>query len=483
MSNIRSFFKHSSIYAVGNIINRLGAFVLLPIYTNYLTVGEYGAIELFYVISSFASGVLAIGLAHSTLRFYYEYDEEIERRHVVSTNYIGSLLITITGALIISTYAGELTDNVIKNDEYSIGIYIILATMVLELSTQICLAYLRAIEYSMFFVIISFVKLIIQVALNSYLVVVHEAGVIGVLFGNLVTVAIGWLILTVFTLRRCGFVFHIKKFIPVVKYSFPFLLSTILGLISTNVDKIIITNFIALQALGIYALALKFSQILEFVIGEPFARSYGAFRFSIMNNKDAPEIQSKIVSYLYLISTFMIISISYFANDLLLLISKPEFWPASEFVPLLLIASLIKLMTYPLQSGILFAKKTKYLFYFTVVTAFVSVISNYFLIKSFNLYGACMALILIELVSLTMTNHVSQKFFYVKYDHKKLIIITLLFALFMMPILYINDVQSILMLITKLFLLMLYPLSLYLFKIITNEELIQIKHMFIKRVN
>lgn len=94
MSDIKRFFKHSSIYAIGNIINRIGAFVLLPVYTNYLTVTEYGIIEIFYVISSVISGFLAIGLAHATLRFYYEYEQQDDRNAVVSTNLIGSLVIS-----------------------------------------------------------------------------------------------------------------------------------------------------------------------------------------------------------------------------------------------------------------------------------------------------------------------------------------------------------------------------------------------------
>ena len=80
MSDIKRFFKHTSIYAIGNIINRIGAFILLPVYTNYLSVSEYGIVEIFYVISSVVSGILAIGLAHATLRFYFEFNDESDRK-------------------------------------------------------------------------------------------------------------------------------------------------------------------------------------------------------------------------------------------------------------------------------------------------------------------------------------------------------------------------------------------------------------------
>ena len=71
MSDIKRFFKHSSIYAIGNILNRIGAFLLLPIYTTYLTVVEYGTLEMFYLVSSVVSGILAIGIAHATLHYAF----------------------------------------------------------------------------------------------------------------------------------------------------------------------------------------------------------------------------------------------------------------------------------------------------------------------------------------------------------------------------------------------------------------------------
>ena len=80
--SIGRFFQHSAIYALGNALNRVGAFLLLPLYTRYLSVGQYGSLELYYSISAVVSSLLSVGIAHATLRFYYEYDGESDRRAV-----------------------------------------------------------------------------------------------------------------------------------------------------------------------------------------------------------------------------------------------------------------------------------------------------------------------------------------------------------------------------------------------------------------
>src|SRR5262245_37416915 len=98
-SDLSRFAKHSGIYAVGNALNRLGAFVLLPLYTRYLTPSEYGTLELFYALSALISTVLAVGLSHARLRFYFDHKDEANRHSVVSTNFLASLAISAVGAV------------------------------------------------------------------------------------------------------------------------------------------------------------------------------------------------------------------------------------------------------------------------------------------------------------------------------------------------------------------------------------------------
>lgn len=428
--SLSRFFKHSTIYGFGSILNRATAFLLLPIYTNYLSVTEYGTLELFYIIGTVISGLLSVGIAHATLRFYYEYDNDLDRNCVVTTNLIVSLIITFAGALITSVWSESLALHILGDSGYRNGILLILATLVLELSSQVCLAYLRAKEYSGFFVLIMFLKLIVQLMVNIYLVVFGGMGIIGVLTGNLLAVTFGWAILVTFVLYQCGYRFDWIKAIPVLKYSFPFLLSTMMGLVSANVDRLLINSLLSLQALGIYALGLKFSSLLDNLIGEPFNRSYGAFRFSIMNNDDAAVVQARIVRYLLLGLSALGLGIVYFTYDLLVIMSKPDYWPAADILPLLMVGSLLQVVTYPMQTGIFYEKKTRYIFYISLLSAVTSSVTNFLLIQWLGLIGACVALVITGAVVLIVTNRISQRYFPVRYEYRRLFIILMVTILF-----------------------------------------------------
>lgn len=417
---IGRFARHSAIYAAGNAMNRVGAFLLLPIYTNYLTAGEYGVLELFYAVAVVISGVLSAGLSHATLRFYFDYAEESERKALVSTNLLASLALGGIGATLFGFWHAGIAQLLFSGSGYSRGALLILVALVFELSSEVCQAYVRARENSLLFVGVSAARLVVQLAANSLLVIGFHAGVEGVLLGNLFAIVAGWVILFLYTTRNCGFTFHIAKLVPVLRYSIPFLLATVVGIIAANVDRFLINGMLALQALGVYALATKFSKLLMELIGEPFNRAYGSFRFSIMNSPDAPVIQARVVRYLLSAACFAGLGILYFARDLLVVMSHRDFWPAADILPLLVLASILGLVCYPIQSGILFKKRTDEIFYIGVANALVRAVGGFALISAFGLLGACMAVLLAAALNLLLTDRIAQRFFPVRYEYKRL---------------------------------------------------------------
>jgi O-antigen/teichoic acid export membrane protein len=434
---IARFFRSSVVYALGNALSRVGAFVLLPLYTRYLAVEQYGELELFYVIGAVASGFLSVGIAHATLRFYFEYQEPAERNAVVSTNLLASMAISTAGALAVGAFAADIARLLFGDAALATGVWIVLATLVFELSSQVSLAYVRARERAGLFVAVALAKLLLQVAVNTYMLVVLDAGVIGVLAGNLATVVLGWLVLSGFTVRHCGLRFSWAKLTPVLRYGYPFLLTTMVALVAANVDRLLITSLLTLQALGLYALAVKFASLLAELVGEPFNQAYGAFRFTIMGREDAAAIQARIVRYLLIVSCFAALGLAYFIEAVLHVMSAPAYWEAAKLVPLLAAAAVLRVVAYPLQTGILVRKETRHLFHVGVVVAIVNSAGGFVLISWLGLYGACLTLVLSSAVYMLLTNHFAQRYFPVAYEAGRLariVAITLAFYFAALPL-------------------------------------------------
>lgn len=411
--------KHSSIYALGSLLNRVGAFLLLPVYTSYLTLGQYGRLELFYAVLAVASTLLCAGLSHATLRFYFEYEDEVDRRAVVSTNLVAATTLSLVGALTIGWFRDDVSHLFFGSTDFALGVSIILATVVLELSTQIGQAYLRATEKSGYFLLVVFSRLIVQVGVNSYLVVFAGAGVNGVLAGNLLSVAFGWLLAVGCVVRECGLRFDRQKAVPVLRYSLPFLLSMLVGVVASNVDRILIRSLLSFEALGLFALATKFSRLLQELVGEPFSRAYGSFRFSVMHQDNAAEIQSRVVRFLLAGCLLAALGIYLFAADVLAAMSNEAFHGAATLLPLLLVASIARVLTYPLQTGILVRKRTRHIFWINLADAVLYVGSSFTLIYLWGITGAVAAMAMTSIATMVLTGWRAQRYFAVDYQLDK----------------------------------------------------------------
>lgn len=419
-SDMKRLFKHSSIYAVGGIVNRAGAFLLLPLYTSYLTPSEYGTLELVYGVTALVSSLLGVGLAHATLRFYFEFQEELERKHLVSTTLVGAGVFACGGVALLWLTTPILSRVLLGSAQEASLLQLGLLILILQLSTEIGLAYFRAREYSTRFVVASFLRLLLQVGCNYYSVAILGWGVWGILLGNLVSVGISWVYVVGTTVYECGLGFHQTKFRQVLAYSFPFLLSTIVGVAVLYSDRFLLKALYGLEAVGLYALALKFVELGNVLVLEPFKNSYGSFRFSIMNNENVKELQAKIVIYMAVAVGFLALGISAFSPGVLRMLTTPEYWPAEHLIPILAAGLLVSSLGYPFQTGILYLKKTKYLFYVTVMAGLVKIILSIAMIPRLGAMGAGLAFLLAEVVSVSCLLFYSQQLFPIQYDYSAL---------------------------------------------------------------
>jgi O-antigen/teichoic acid export membrane protein len=463
-------FKESTVYAIGNAINRLGGFILLPLYTSYLTVGEYGTLELLYTVGAVATGILSLGLSSATLRFYFDYEDQADRNAVISTNLFASLLIGVLGALVIAVAGQWLIGSALPAATPMLALYLLLAAVVLELSTEVCLAFVRARGQVLLFVGASILKLLTQCAANYYLVRIAQEGIVGVLKGNLASIALEWVILLAYCLWHCGMRFDMHKLKATAKYCAPFLLTTLTGIVQGNADRVLIGSLLSIEALGLYGLAQKLARALNDFIGIPFGLAYGAFRFSIMKRPDAAELQATVVRYLLCAIGIMALTLSYFTPEILRVMATPQYWKAADLMPILAFGVCLTVIVGPLQTGILYAKKTGDLFYISVALAVCGVLVGWALTKLFGLIGACAAVVITAVVAVVLTAKRSHRYFKVNYRIGVLATFAALLFAFMGIPSFLGGMSPVAQFFAKLGLIAVFCVLLIATKIVSLQE-------------
>ncbi|MBL8521424.1 MAG: oligosaccharide flippase family protein [Betaproteobacteria bacterium] len=439
LDDLKRLFRHGGIYLLGNLLNRIGAFLLLPLYTKYLPVADYGILEVLYVSVAVLSVICAAGLSHTTLRFYFDEPDERGRNAVVSTNLILVTLSCLCGALVVLAFGEQASHLLFDSGQYRFAIALCLCIMVLEMSTEVGFAFLRAIENSALFVWLSFLRLLLQLGMSIYLVAYREMGIEGVLIANAVSAGVGWMVVTGYAIQKCGLVFRRSLVTPMVKYSVPMAVGGVLASVSVNVDRLMMKEYLSLEAVGLFALASKFAMILAFLVSEPFSRAYGPFRFSILGKPDAAAIQSQAVTYLVAIASLTALGIALFTPEVLVAFAGREYHAAGVYVPVLLAAGVVSAASYCFETGILAAKRTVLLLYAALAALMAKVVLNILLLPVLQIHGATLAVLLAAIIQTLAIHAMSQRMLPVAYRLGRLGSIMVLAIACFLPSLLLPD--------------------------------------------
>src|SRR5690554_5032844 len=91
------FAQHALTYAIGNIARKLIGFLMLPIYTRFLSPADYGAVGLLGFALALLEPFFGARLAQAIPKFYFDTKEQDQRRAIITS------AIAVTGAVSAAT--------------------------------------------------------------------------------------------------------------------------------------------------------------------------------------------------------------------------------------------------------------------------------------------------------------------------------------------------------------------------------------------
>ena len=83
--NFLLFAKDAGVYGLGNILNAITSFIMLPLYLNYLTPAYYGIISIATALRNIMFMMCKMGLDKRYRRFYFDCNSDEERKRLFST--------------------------------------------------------------------------------------------------------------------------------------------------------------------------------------------------------------------------------------------------------------------------------------------------------------------------------------------------------------------------------------------------------------
>lgn len=402
---------HTSIYFVGNLLRRVVSFIMLPIYTRYLTTTDYGVIELLGTVLDFVAIIVGLRVAEALFRFYSEYDNAREKNEVISTGLLLVVLLNIIGILTVYLFSEPISILLFDSSDAARLLILYSFTLLGAALIEIPMAYLRALQRPWIFVLFSTFHLMVQLSLNVYFVVVRDMRVEGVVYSSVISTAITSVVLLVYTSRHMNYRFSLAKARQLVSFSWPLIITSVISFYIVFGDRYFLKFYSGLAEVGIYSLGYKFGFLLGFVVAGPFFSFWQAERYVIVSHKNAESILRNVMLVFSIAVALFVVILSITVEDLLRVMAAPSFWPAHKIVPIILVAYAFDALTNFTKLGILLQKRTTLLIYANLVSAAVITVGYVVLIPRMGAEGAAVATLGAYFVRFLWITSVSQKLY------------------------------------------------------------------------
>lgn len=390
---IRAIGRHTLIYGAGVVATKLASFIMLPVYTRYLTPADYGVLELLSMTIEIIGTIAGMGLSAAVFKFYVDHEGTNEQRTIMSTAGVATLALGVVTSGLGLLFSPALGHLVFGQGAGSNPVYFRLFFLIylVQSAEMVPLLLLRARNESWAFVGASVAKLIGQLTLNIVFVVYLHMGVLGVLRSNLIITSISATGLTAYAVWRVGAHFSLPKFKGMARFGYPVMPWLLSNFVLVFSDRYFLNNSAGPAVVGIYSLAYKFAFLLAAFAFMPFNMVWDPQRYAIARKENAPRIYARVFTYLNIGLGVIAMLISVYVDDLLRIMATPPFRPAALLVPVLLAAQVIYSWTAFCNVGLFLRDRTRVLSRLSFVAVASVLVLNVLLIPRFGAWGAALA--------------------------------------------------------------------------------------------
>ena len=387
MSKYKRLLSNTVILGIGTFSSKVLVFLLMPLYTSILSTSEFGVADILTQTANLLIPLAAVGICDGMFRFALD-TAQADDGQARSIFTVGLVVVLGGGAVTIGAVQLLRLISVFDGYVFLIAAYVICANLHSAVAN-----FVRAQGKTVLFAAQGIVNTALTIGLNVLFLVVFRMGALGYVLSVVVSdliIAVG-----VFFAARLYRYFSLSSFNrdtlkAMLKFSIPYIPTTMMWLITASSDRYIVTAFCGSAEYGLYAAAYKIPRLLSLVCGVFIE----AWQFSVVKDADETEREdfftSVFKSYMGIIfmGASLIIATSKIFTSLLLADPYYESW---RYVPVLVGAMAFSALVSFLGSVYFLEKKSVMSMVTSMAGALINVILNFMLIPTRGAMGAAVA--------------------------------------------------------------------------------------------
>lgn len=431
-SNNKKLAKNVLLFALSNFVPKVMNFLLVPVYTAYLTTEDYGTSDLIITTASLLLPIFTLNVNNAVLRFTIESKQD-KRPYAIG------MKITIVGC---AALALVLVITAMVSDIRPVYLALLFLLCAVSGDYQLKVAYLRAMEHVSFLSVCTILCNLATLVCNILFIVVFRLG----LYGFVLSSITGYLLMDVMVQIRYRKEYPAMWGISPISektltkemlvYCTPLILSGIAWWVTSVSDRYVLTWIVGVSATGIYTVANKLPVILQ-TVESVFTPAWTLQVYDVYKKDGGMEYIGKTYDYYNFIMVFLCSGLIFLDKPLARLLFSNEFYEAWRYVPALLIS--VVFLSMSSFVGVLLAayKQSQISARGSVFNAILNTGLNVILIYLIGVQGAALATMASYGFSLAYTWFHVRKLCTIPVNFKKHLFMYLLLLVQMTVVLYV----------------------------------------------
>jgi O-antigen/teichoic acid export membrane protein len=432
-SKILTLTKNSFFYAIGSIFVSLASFVTLPIFTRYLTPGEFGVVGMLALLTVVIQSIFTLGLSAAMGPSYFK-KKTLRNKSEVVWSVFFITLISSSSLIVLAWFFPNLPSKLFRIPAE----YTDLVTMSITGNSLAVLATaftLRVYFESrvLFHLMITFVSVVIGALVSVYAVVFLSWGVRGIIYGQITVNLILFISFFSLGVLQTKFRMNIKMMKDLFFLGIPLMPSFAFLFLIMNGSRIMLELHHGLELVGIYSVGFSFGSIISVVTSGITSAWYPFFMSYLNKKKNITIIFGKIMTLYFYLVGLIAFGFFIFAKPMIEIMTYKSYHEAYPVVGLIALAYFMQVIYSFLLPPLYFNKEIKFVSLIQGLTVIISLFLGYFLVKNYEILGAAFTVLLgntLMVLIIFIWNYLKYKNYpKVKYELKKIFKISILFLI------------------------------------------------------
>jgi O-antigen/teichoic acid export membrane protein len=391
---IATAVRHTFVYGFASILAKVVGFLLLPLYTHFLSPRDYGVFEVLELTMSLLGMFLNMGITSALLRYYGSADTEEQKRKVVGSLFLFTL--ATAAVVFVAGFSGArpVTTLLVGPGVPAIYLFLSFVGFLIAYVANVPDTALRAKEMSGTVATIDTLSTIGLLLLNVYLVSTLKNSLFGMFLGRVIINIINIAVLIRYARRELFAGMDWKLLRGAIGFGAPLILSNLTMFVLNFSDRFFLQRLQSLEIVGVYAVGYKFGYLLSTVVSWPFFMMWHARMYAVYKRPDHEKIFARILVLYSAVLILAGLGICVFNTEVMKLMVDARYAAGAAVIPVVTLSYVVLGVGTFVQVGLYLESRTGLLGMISIAAAIVNLGANYFLIKQFGMIGAAWATVI-----------------------------------------------------------------------------------------